>query len=281
MRDVLLTDCPRDAIQGIHSLIPAEKKAAHINRLLESGLFDRIDFGSFVSPRAVPQMADTEEVLGMIEDTHGTQLLAIVLNERGVETGLRFEKIDVFGYPFSISEEFQRRNANSSIEESLARLQKIHERVADAGRETEVYISMGFGNPYGEPWSEQLVVDWIGKIGALGVREFSLADTTGEADAAGIRKLFETCSAAFPGLRIGAHFHSERAAGLEKIRAAHAAGCRKFDGALLGYGGCPFAQNDLVGNIASEDLLMYFGRGNQEQINGLQESFRDLIAIGA
>jgi len=278
MREVILTDCPRDAIQGIHTLLPAVKKAAHINRLLRSGLFDRIDFGSFVSARAVPQMADTEEVLGRIEDTNGTRLLAIVLNERGVETGLRFEKIDVFGYPFSISEEFQRRNANSSIEESFTRLQKIHEKVAAAGRETEVYISMGFGNPYGDPWSEQLVTDWIGKISELGIREFSLADTTGEADAAGIRTLFETCNKAFPDLSIGAHFHSERAAGLEKVSAAHAAGCRKFDGAMLGYGGCPFAQNDLVGNIASEDLLEYFGRGSREQVAGLQRSFLELIS---
>lgn len=278
MREVLLTDCPRDAIQGIKEIIPAAKKAAHINRLLQSGLFDRIDFGSFVSSRAVPQMADTEAVLEAIGDTNGTKLLAIVVNERGAETGLRSEKVDFFGYPFSISEEFQRRNANSSIEESYDRLRKVHERISLAGRQTEVYISMGFGNPYGDPWSEQLVVDWIGKISGLGIREFSLADTTGEADAAAIRKLFETCSEAFPDIRIGAHFHSERPAGLEKIRAAHAAGCRKFDGALLGYGGCPFAQNELVGNIASEDLLEYFGRGSREQIAVLQESFHDLIA---
>lgn len=278
MPEVLLTDCPRDAIQGITRLIPAEKKAAHINRLLRSGLFDRIDFGSFVSPRAVPQMADTEAVLEAIGDTNGTKLLAIVLNERGAETGLRSGKVDFFGYPFSISEEFQRRNANSTIEESFERLRRVNDRVSAAGRETEVYISMGFGNPYGDPWSEQLVTDWIGRISALGIREFSLADTTGEAGAAGIRKLFETCHAAFPDLRIGAHFHSERAAGLEKIRAAYAAGCRKFDGALLGYGGCPFAQNELVGNIASEDLLEYFGRGSLEQIMQLQESFLDLIA---
>ncbi len=278
MREVVLTDCPRDAIQGIHPLIPAEKKAAHINRLLQSGLFDRIDFGSFVSPRTVPQMADTEAVLEAIGDKNGTGLLAIVLNERGAETGLRAGKVDFFGYPFSISEEFQRRNANSSVEESYGRLQKIHEKVEHAGRETEVYISMGFGNPYGDPWSEQLVVDWIGEISGLGIREFSLADTTGEADAAGIRKLFETCSKAFPDIRIGAHFHSERTDGLEKIRAAHAAGCRKFDGALLGYGGCPFAQNELVGNIASEDLLDYFGRGSREEIAELQESFLGLIS---
>lgn len=277
MREVLLTDCPRDAIQGIKEVIPAAKKAVHINRLLQSGLFDRIDFGSFVSPRAVPQMADTEAVLEAIGEKNGTRLLAIVLNERGAETGLSTGKIDFFGYPFSISEEFQQRNANSSIEESFDRLRQVNDRVSAAGRETEVYISMGFGNPYGDSWSEQLVVDWIGKISRLGIREFSLADTTGEADAAGIRKLFETCNKAFPDLRIGAHFHSERPAGLEKIRAAHAAGCRKFDGALLGYGGCPFAQNELVGNIASEDLLEYFGRGSREQIAVLQESFRELI----
>lgn len=272
-----MTDCPRDAIQGISKMIPAEKKAAHIQRLALSGLFERIDFGSFVSPRAVPQLADTEGVLDAIGDTGATKLLAIVANERGAETGLRSGKIDFFGYPFSISAEFQRRNANSTIEESYARLQQVHERVSLAGRETEVYISMGFGNPYGDPWSEQLVVDWIGKISQMGIREFSLADTTGEAGPSGIRKLFETCSSAFTDIRIGAHFHSERDAGLEKIRAAYGAGCRKFDGALLGYGGCPFAQNALVGNIASEDLLMYFQRGSQEQIAQLQGSFLDLI----
>ncbi|MCD8538763.1 MAG: hydroxymethylglutaryl-CoA lyase [Leadbetterella sp.] len=279
MSEILLTDCPRDAIQGIKRMISAEKKAAHINRLLRSGLFDRVDFGSFVSPRAVPQMADTEDVLEAIGDTHGTKLLAIVLNERGAETGLRSGKVDFFGYPFSLSEEFQRRNANSTVAESYERLQRVNARVAEAGRETEVLSFHGVsGNPYGESWSEQLVVDWIGKISGLGIREFSLADTTGEADAAGIQKLFKTCSEAFPALRIGAHFHSERATGLEKIRAAHAAGCKKFDGALLGYGGCQFAQNELVGNMASEDLLNYFGRGNQEQIAGLQASFRDLIS---
>ncbi len=277
MPEVFLTDCPRDAIQGIHRMISAEKKAGHINRLLQSGLFDRIDFGSFVSPKAVPQMADTQKVLEGIGDTHGTKLLAIVLNERGAETGVRYEKIDFFGYPFSVSETFQQRNANSSVAESFVRLQRIHEKVAQAGRETEVYISMGFGNPYGDLWSEQLVIDWIGKISELGVSEFSLADTTGEADIAGIRDLFETCNRAFPDLRMGAHFHSERAAGLEKVVAAYAAGCRKFDGALLGYGGCPFAQNDLVGNIASEDLLEYFGRGGQ--VAELQDSFRNLIAV--
>ncbi len=278
MREVLLTDCPRDAIQGIKEMIPAAKKAAHINQLLQSGLFDRIDFGSFVSPKAVPQMADTEEVLEEIGDTNGTRLLAIVVNERGAETGLRSGKVDFFGYPFSISEQFQRRNTNSSIEESYNRLQKVNERVSAAGRQTEVYISMGFGNPYGDPWSDQLVVDWIGKISGLGIREFSLADTTGEADAVGIRKLFEIVGEAFPEFRIGAHFHSERPAGLEKIRAAHAAGCKKFDGALLGYGGCPFAQNELVGNIASEDLLEHFQRGNRGQIAELQASFLNLIA---
>ena len=277
MREEILTDCPRDAIQGIQGLISAEKKAAHLNRLLKSGLFDRIDFGSFVSARAVPQMADTEAVLEMLEETGGTRLLAIVLNERGVEKGLGYEKIAVFGYPFSISEEFQRRNANSSIEESFARLQKIHEKIANAGRETEVYISMGFGNPYGDPWSEQLVTDWIGKISELGVREFSLADTTGEANERGIRSLFRACHQAFPGLNIGAHFHSERATALEKVNAAYTAGCRKFDGALLGYGGCPFAQSELVGNLASEDLLAYFGRGRQEQVAELQKSFLGLI----
>lgn len=275
---ITLVDCPRDAIQGLHDFISTEKKAAHINRLIKSGLFEWIDFGSFVSPKAVPQMADTAQVLEQVDLVNDTKLLAIVANERGAETGVKFDKVHCFGYPFSISETFQQRNTNSGIEESFKRLQGIHETVSKADKETVVYISMAFGNPYGDVWNEQLVVDYIGKIKELGITEFSLADTTGEANPEQIKHLFEICGKAFTDVRIGSHFHSAKANSLEKIKAAFEAGCRKFDGALLGYGGCPFAKDDLVGNIPSEDLLFYFERGTPVEISDLQQSFRELIA---
>lgn len=277
-KEIVLVDCPRDAIQGMHKFIETEKKAAHINKLIRSELFEWIDFGSFVSPKAIPQMADTQQVLENIELVNDTKLIAIIANERGAETGIQFDKIRYLGYPFSISETFQLRNTNSGIGESFKRLQGINNIAKKADKEAVVYISMAFGNPYSDDWSEQLVVDWIGKIKELGIKEFSLADTTGEANPEQIKRLFEVCKNTFgPDIRIGAHFHSEKMNSLEKIKAAHEAGCTKFDGAILGYGGCPFAKSDLVGNIASEDLLYYFQRGNPAEISELQQSFREII----
>jgi hydroxymethylglutaryl-CoA lyase len=275
--NILLVDCPRDAIQGIHTLIPTQKKVEHINTLIRSGLFDWIDFGSFVSPKGVPQMADTAEVMEGIELDSKTKLLAIIANERGAETAVKYEKIHYLGYPFSISEEFQKRNTNTSIKESFEKLARMNEIVRSGGKEMVVYISMGFGNPYGDEWSEQLVVDWIGKIKDLGIIEFSLADTTSEASPEQVRSVFENSSSAFLDLNIGVHLHSDKAGSIPKIKAAFEGGCRKFEGALLGYGGCPFAKDDLIGNIPSEDLLYFFDRGNAEQIFKLQESFRGLI----
>jgi hydroxymethylglutaryl-CoA lyase len=275
--NIILVDCPRDAIQGIHEFIPTQKKIAHINTLIKSGLFDWIDFGSFVSPKAVPQLADTQEVLAGIELVNSTKLLAIIANERGAEAGVQFDKVHYLGYPFSISDEFQRRNTNSGVEESFQKLERMNAIVQNAGKEMVVYISMGFGNPYGDAWSKELVVDWIGKIKELGIKEFSLADTTSEATPERIKSVFESSSKAFPDLNIGVHLHSDNAGSMPKIEAAFDGGCRKFDGALLGYGGCPFANDDLVGNIPSEDLLYFFERGNAEQIFELQESFRSLI----
>jgi hydroxymethylglutaryl-CoA lyase len=275
--NILLVDCPRDAIQGIHTFIPTQKKIDHINTLIRSGLFDWIDFGSFVSPKAVPQMADTAEVLEGIELDYKTKLLAIIANERGADNAVKFEKIHYLGYPFSISEEFQKRNTNTSIKESFEKLTRMNEIVRSGGKEMVVYISMGFGNPYGDEWSEQLVVDWIGKIKDLGIIEFSLADTTSEASPEQVRSVFENSSSAFLDLNIGVHLHSDKAGSIPKIKAAFEGGCRKFEGALLGYGGCPFAKDDLIGNIPSEDLLYFFDRGNAEQIFKLQESFRGLI----
>ena len=275
--EIVLVECPRDAIQGIKEMISAEKKANHINNLLKSNLFDWIDFGSFVSPKAIPQMADTKEVLDKIE-LNSTKLLAIVVNEKGAVEACNFDKITYLGYPFSMSEVFQKRNTQSTIEESFEKLKNIVEISKKHAKIPVVYISMAFGNPYGEIWNKELVFEWIKKIAALGVVEFSLADTTGEATNMQIKELFEACIQKFPSIRIGAHFHSEKITSLDKIKTAFEAGCRKFDGAILGFGGCPFANNDMVGNIPTEDLLRYFKRGSEQQILELQTSFQNMIA---
>jgi len=275
--EIVLVECPRDAIQGIKEMISAEKKANHINNLLKSNLFDWIDFGSFVSPKAIPQMADTKEVLDKIE-LNSTKLLAIVVNEKGALEACNFDKITYLGYPFSMSEVFQKRNTQSTIEESFEKLKNIVEISKKHAKIPVVYISMAFGNPYGEIWNKELVFEWIKKIAALGVVEFSLADTTGEATNMQIKELFEACIQKFPSIRIGAHFHSEKITSLDKIKTAFEAGCRKFDGAILGFGGCPFANNDMVGNIPTEDLLRYFKRGSEQQILELQTSFQNMIA---
>ncbi len=275
--EITLVDCPRDAIQGILHPISAQKKADHINKLLESEVFDWIDFGSFVSPKAIPQMSDTTEVLKLLNlKNKKTKLLAIVVNEKGAETVSLFPEVNYLGYPFSISESFQKRNTNAGIEESFSRLKKITEIAKNAGKEVVVYISMAFGNPYGDIWSQDLVVEWIRKIKGLGIKEFSLADTTAEAEISDIITLFKKCIHEFPELRIGSHFHSKKEDSLVKIKAAYASGCRKFDGALMGYGGCPFAKDDLVGNIPSEDLLDFFER--KTDILALKNSFIHLIS---
>ncbi|PUV26002.1 MULTISPECIES: hydroxymethylglutaryl-CoA lyase [Sphingobacterium] len=278
MKDqVVLVDCPRDAIQGLHNFIATDKKIKHINRLIESGLFDVIDFGSFVSPKAVPQLADTKEVLAGVKKDDRVKLLAIVANLRGVQDAVQEAKIDLIGYPFSISETFQLRNTNKGLEESYQQLKEM-KALADAhGKVLVVYISMAFGNPYNDPWSAVLVEEWIDKLMQFGITEFSLADTTSEANAAQITDLYGLVRTRYPQLAIGAHFHAKREDSLAKVRAAYDAGCRKFEGALLGYGGCPFAKDDLVGNIPSEILLDLFGRGSLTERARLEDSFRQMI----
>lgn len=275
--DIVIVDCPRDAIQGMKEIISTEKKADHVNNLLKSNLFDCIDFGSLVSPQAVPQMADTKDVLDKIV-LNKTKLLVIVVNERGALKACSFDKITYLGYPFSISEQFQIRNTKSTIQASFEKLKNIIEITKKHAKIPVVYISMAFGNPYGEFWNKELVFEWMKKIAALGVVEFSLADTTGEANKKQIKELFEESIQQFPSIRIGAHFHSDKNSSLDKIKIAFEAGCRKFEGAILGYGGCPFAKNDMVGNIPTEDLLRYFKRGSDRQILELQTSFKNMLA---
>lgn len=271
-----LIECPRDAIQGIRDFIPTERKIAYINQLLASGLFEYIDFGSFVSAKAVPQMSDTAAVLEGLEKGD-TKLLAIIANKQGAEMGASFEKIDFLGYPFSISETFQKRNANSTIAESFERVQLICDLLQNRNQELVVYISMAFGNPYGDVWHEDIVLQWMEKLAALGIRRFSIADTTSEASVESIASLFELIAGNFAHLSLSMHLHARVEEALLKINAAYGAGCRRFEGAFLGYGGCPFAKDDLVGNIPTELLLDRFKRSTLEQNMKLMEAFQYMI----
>lgn len=252
-----LIECPRDAWQGHHPFIPTTQKIRYLNLLLQVG-FDTLDFGSFVSPKAMPQVSDTAEVVdGLDLGKTKTKLLAIVANERGAQQACEFEGISYLGYPFSISETFQRRNTSAGIKESVERVKATQEVCERHNKKLVVYISMGFGNPYGDPWIPELAGQWVEELAQFGVKIFSLSDTVGMAQKEDIRSVFQKLIATRPDLEFGAHFHTTAIAWQEKVAAAYASGCRRFDGALLGYGGCPMAQDDLVGNMPTERLLEF------------------------
>ena len=255
---IKLVECPRDAMQGWKSFIPTERKIEYINSLLRVG-FDTIDFGSFVSPKAIPQMADTKEVLkGLILDGSNSKLLAIIANIRGAEEASVYDEISFLGFPFSISETFQQRNTNSSIAESLNRVEEI-QRICVAGhKQLVIYISMGFGNPYGDPYSEEIVFDWVTRLTKLGINIISLADTVGIATEAQVKRITKYVIELLPGIEVGVHLHSTPVNWKEKLEAAVDAGCFRFDGALKGIGGCPMANDELVGNMNSEWMIDYF-----------------------
>jgi len=275
---VTLVDCPRDAIQGIQYQIPTEKKIAYINQLIKSQVFDCIDFGSFVSPKAVPQLSDTEAVLEGLEKDDKVKLLAIIANKRGAEIGSEMQKIDYLGYPFSISETFQKKNTNASIAEAYETVKEVLDIMSkNAKQELVIYISMAFGNPYGDHWDMVLVSEWIYNLNAIGVKNFSIADTTSEATPESITDLFQKITKDFEDIPFSAHFHSPIESALLKIDAAYSAGCRRFEGAVLGYGGCPFAKDELVGNIPSELLVDRFNKANFDTMSRLMEGFQNLI----
>lgn len=254
---ITFIECPRDAMQGWKDFIPTEKKIEYLNQLLKVG-FDTLDFGSFVSPKAIPQLADTKEVLANLDlSTTNTKLLAIVANTRGAEQATTHQEIRYIGFPFSISETFQQRNTNKSIAESLIQVQEIQELASKHNQKVVIYISMGFGNPYGDPYSAQLAIDWVGKIVDIGVQTIAMSDTIGVADPENIKYIFNSLIPAFPDIQIGAHFHSTPMTRLEKIVAAYEAGCVRFDSSINGIGGCPMAKDDLVGNMATEDLIFF------------------------
>ncbi|NVK50729.1 MAG: hydroxymethylglutaryl-CoA lyase [Cyclobacteriaceae bacterium] len=252
---IQLIECPRDAMQGLPDYIDSAIKAAYINQLLEVG-FHTIDFGSFVSPKAIPQMRDTAEVLEML-DLHKSKskLLAIVANVRGAEDALHFEEIDYLGFPLSLSETFQQRNTNASIEQAIETVETIQNLCQIKGKEQVVYLSMGFGNPYGDPYSPELVAEFVQKLDDLEVKTISLSDTIGVANPELIMKLFEVQIQAFPHISFGAHLHSRKDQIAEKVIAGLKGGCRRFDGALQGFGGCPMAKDELVGNMATEVMI--------------------------
>ncbi|WPY99355.1 hydroxymethylglutaryl-CoA lyase [Christiangramia sp. OXR-203] len=258
MAQVKLIECPRDAMQGIKEFIPTEKKAQYIQSLLRCG-FDTIDFGSFVSPKAIPQMKDTADLLSRL-DLSKTQskLLAIVANTRGAQDASEFEEIDYLGYPFSISENFQMRNTHKTIAESVEVLQEILDIANSCNKEVVAYLSMGFGNPYGDPWNVEIVGEWTEKLAGMGVKILSLSDTVGTSSPDIIEYLFSNLIPKYPEVEFGAHLHTTPAKWHEKIDAAYKAGCRRFDGAIQGFGGCPMAKDELTGNMPSEKMLSYF-----------------------
>lgn len=274
-----IIECPRDAIQGLHQFIPTEKKIAYINQLLASNLFDIIDFGSFVSPKAIPQMADTKAVVeGLNLSGTKTKLLAIIANERGALEASAYEKISYLGYPFSVSETFQLRNTNATIPESLERVKGIQEICEKAEKQLVLYISMGFGNPYGDVWNAEIVLGWVEKLKKSGIKIFSLSDTVGIATPENISYLFKSLIPAHPDLEFGAHLHTTPDSWKEKVESAYQAGCRRFDGAILGYGGCPMAADELVGNMPTENLLAFAENTDLKEIDLLKGAFQNLIS---
>lgn len=254
---VKLIECPRDAMQGLEQFIPTAVKSEYINRLLKVG-FDTIDFGSFVSPKAIPQMADTPQVLEQLDmkDTR-TKLLAIIANKRGAEEAARHARISYLGFPLSLSDTFQRRNTNKSIPDALNSLEDVKNICLKANKKLVTYISMGFGNPYGDPYDAALVGQFVDILITLGSDVISLADTIGVAASEGIESLFSSISKQFPKEEIGVHLHSTSHTSRSKIEAAWRGGCRRFDGALRGFGGCPMAKDELVGNIATEAIVSF------------------------
>ncbi len=273
-----IIECPRDAIQGLERFVPTQAKIRYINTLLHSGIFDTIDFGSFVSAKVIPQMADTAEVIrGLDLGGTRTKLLAIIANERGAEEAAAFEGITYLGYPFSVSETFQLRNTKATIAESLDRVKFMQELCEKSAKQLVIYISMGFGNPYGDPWSAEVVLEWIDRLKQLGIKIFSLSDTIGVAEPKIITYLLQNLIPVYPDLEIGVHLHTRPGSWESKITAADEAGCRRFDGAILGYGGCPMADDKLVGNMPTENMLKFFNLASDDQIEALKLAFTEMI----
>jgi hydroxymethylglutaryl-CoA lyase len=266
---IKIIECPRDAMQGIKDFIPTQKKVQYIQSLLRVG-FDTIDFGSFVSPKAIPQMVDTAEVLAQLDlSKTSSKLLAIIANTRGAEDASQYPEIDYLGYPFSISENFQMRNTHKTIAQSVVTLSEILDIANKTNKEVVVYISMGFGNPYGDPWNVDIVGEWTERLSKMGVKILSLSDTIGSSNPDNIEYLFSNLIPNYPEIEFGAHLHTTPTSWFEKVDAAHSAGCKRFDGAIQGFGGCPMAKDVLTGNMPTEKLLSYFTSKKHNDLNAL------------
>lgn len=269
LNPIKIIECPRDAMQGIKDFIPTEKKVQYIQSLLRVG-FDTIDFGSFVSPKAIPQMVDTAQVLSKLDLSKTTsKLLAIIANTRGAEEACQHAEIRYLGYPFSISENFQMRNTHKTIAESVIVLSEILEIASKFNKEVVVYISMGFGNPYGDPWNVEVVANWTEQLHDMGVKIISLSDTIGSSNPESIHYLFSNLIPKYTNIEFGAHLHTTPATWYEKVDAAYKAGCMRFDGAIQGFGGCPMAKDELTGNMPTEKLLSYFTSKKCNNLNAL------------
>lgn len=256
--NIKIIECPRDAMQGIKDIIPTKAKITYLQALLRVG-FDTIDFGSFVSPKAIPQMQDTAEVLANLDLTQTrSKLLAIIANTQGAKTASSYKEIQYLGFPFSISENFQMRNTHKTISESLITLKEILDIANNTDKEVVVYLSMGFGNPYGDPWNSGIVGEWTEKLAVMGVKILSLSDTIGSSTPETITYLFSNLIKQYPSIEFGAHLHTTPDKWHEKVDAAFNSGCKRFDGAILGFGGCPMAKDELTGNMPTEKLLSYF-----------------------
>jgi len=259
---VTLVECPRDAMQGWEHFIPTAKKAEYLNSLLKVG-FDVLDFGSFVSAKAIPQLADTKDVIPQLDLSNSkTKLLAIIANTRGAEEAVQYDEITYLGFPFSISETFQLRNTNKTIAESLKQVEEIQKLCVQKGKELVIYISMGFGNPYGDTYNAEVAIDWFGRLTKLGIKTIAMADTVGVAKPETIEYIFKNIVPEFKDVHIGAHFHSTADKWEEKIQTAYDNGCLRFDSAIKGIGGCPMAEDELVGNIATENIVSWCDRNN-------------------
>jgi hydroxymethylglutaryl-CoA lyase len=275
-----LIECPRDAMQGLQEFIPTEDKVRYINQLLKVG-FDSIDFGSFVSAKAIPQLRDTAAVYEQLNWQESTsKLLAIVANTRGAKDAIAFEGITYLGFPMSLSETFQQRNTNKSIAEALNELSEIKNLCESKGKKLVTYVSMGFGNPYNDPYAVDLVGQFVDILVTLGSDVISLSDTIGVSSPDNIKYLFTSLSKAYPSVEIGVHLHSNPTTALEKIQAAYESGCKRFDGALKGFGGCPMADDELVGNMATETILTFL---DEKRVNtGIdKQAFAEAMKIAS
>lgn len=279
-KHITLVECPRDAMQGWAKMIPTEDKVAYLNKLLQVG-FDVLDFGSFVSPKAIPQMADTKDVIPQLDLSNtDTKLLAIIANTRGANDAVAYDEIKYLGFPFSISETFQQRNTNKSIAESLTQVEEIQSLCVNNNKELVVYISMGFGNPYGDEYNAEIAIKWVDKLAQMGIKTIAMSDTVGVAEPQNIEYIFNSLVPEFSDVHIGSHFHSTVDKWEEKIQAAYNSGCTRFDSAMKGIGGCPMAKDDLVGNIATENMIGWCEQNGIElSIN--KEAFAEALQMAS